>query len=94
MTAISKHIGKAYHISQRYQYKWINTISTNVLTDTNKFKSDFVKSKLNTSQSDQMFDCTDRDDLGMTSFLAHTIDNSDIQVQIDVPNKIWVSKLI
>lgn len=84
-------MGKAYHISQRYQYKWINTISTSVLTETNHFKEDVLESKLN---SNSMFDCTDRDDLGMTSFLAHTIDNSDIQVQIDVPNKIWVSKFI
>lgn len=91
VTAFSKHIGKAYHISQRYQYKWINTISTNVLLETNKFKEDLIKSRLD---SDAMFDCTDRDDVGMTSFLAHTIDSSDIQVQIDVPNKIWVSKLI
>ncbi|CAF0758348.1 unnamed protein product [Brachionus calyciflorus] len=94
VTAFSKHLGKAFHISQRYQYKWINSISTSVLTETNQFKNDFVQAKLEEKSSDGMFDCTDRDDLGMTSFLAHTIDNSDIQVQIDVPNKIWVSKLI
>lgn len=98
MTAFSKHIGKAYHISQRYQYKWVNNISASVLDETKKFKNDLTEFKLgqseNKSGNEEMFDCTDRDDMGMTSFLAHTIDNSDIQVQIDVPNKIWVSKLI
>lgn len=95
VTAFSKHIGKAYHISQRYQYKWTNNISSNVLDETKKFKDSLIefKKKLETkidgNDDNEMYDFTDRDDLGMTSFLAHTIDSSSIQVQIDVPNKIW-----
>ncbi len=95
VTAFSKHIGKAYHISQRYQYKWTNNISANVLDETKKFKDSLIelKKKMETKTDDNningMYDFTDRDDLGMTSFLAHTIDCSSIQVQIDVPNKIW-----
>lgn len=34
--------------------------------------------KASNSHEEEMFDCTDKDDLGMTSFLAHTIDNSDV----------------
>jgi dipeptidase len=88
VTAFSKHIGKAYHVSQRYNYKWImNTISSNVLTETAKFKEDLVNFKKDEKKKDQkmdteMFDCTDKDDLGMTSFLAHTIDNSDVRNSI------------
>ncbi len=84
MTAFSKHIGKAYHVSQRYNYKWtMNTISSNVLTETAKFKDELVNFKRDDRKIDpksetEMFDCTDKDDLGMTSFLAHTIDNSDV----------------
>ncbi len=100
MTAFSKHIGKAYHISQRYQYKWMNNISPAVLNETMKFKEQLIDFKLkhpttttlNTSTEstsggsgggkDAMFDCTDKDDLGMTSFLAHTIDNSDVSLYL------------
>jgi hypothetical protein len=89
VTAFSKHIGKAYHISQRYQYKWMNNMSPAVLNETKKFKDQLIDFKLKQQQStmntstdsgskDAMFDCTDKDDLGMTSFLAHTIDNSDV----------------
>jgi hypothetical protein len=100
VTAFSKHIGKAYHISQRYQYKWTNNISANVLNETKKFRDSLIEMKRaeelkpSDSANSAMYDFTDRDDLGMASFLAHTIDSSSIQVQIDVPNKIWVSKLI
>ncbi len=92
MTAFSKHIGKAYHISQRYQYKWINNIAPAVLDETKKFKDELVEFKLcqqkvekNLNDSkDSMFDCTDIDDLGMTSFLAHTIDNSDVSTYFEI----------
>ncbi len=94
VTAFSKHIGKAYHISQRYQYKWTNNISADILNQTNKFKNDLKMFNQKKQSTDEMFDCTDKDEVGMTSFLAHTIENSDLQVQIDVPNRIWVSKLI
>lgn len=83
MTSFSKHIGKAYHISQRYQYKWINNISSSVLTETNEFKQKLNSHKLKLSKSDDddgMFDCTDHDDVGTTSFLAHTIENSDVNL--------------
>jgi hypothetical protein len=112
VTAFSKHIGRAYHISQRYQYKWASQVSQSVLNETHKFKEQLTEFKC---KSDEMFDCTDKDDLGMTSFLAHTIDNSNVifanfhsisliskslfcflfklEVQIDVPNKIWFSRL-
>lgn len=64
-----------------------------VLDETKKFKDELVDFKLRQQQQqqqqsveqqnlndsrDSMFDCTDIDDLGMTSFLAHTIDNSDV----------------
>jgi hypothetical protein len=81
----------------------MNNISASILNETNKFKNDLKTFNLKKKQlsqsksgsaSDEMFDCTDKDEVGMTSFLAHTIDNSELQVQIDVPNRIWVSKLI
>jgi hypothetical protein len=66
----------------------MNNISPAVLNETQKFKEQLIDFKLkqpatlNTStdsnSKDAMFDCTDKDDLGMTSFLAHTIDNSDV----------------
>lgn len=61
----------------------MNTISSNVLTETAKFKDDLVnfkrdERKIDPKSDTEMFDCTDKDDLGMTSFLAHTIDNSDV----------------
>ena len=77
-------MNKAYHISQRYQYKWVmNNMSASVLNETKKFKNELVEfkhrqNKKKGSDVDEMFDCTDKDDLGMTSFLAHTIDNSDV----------------
>ena len=62
----------------------MNTISSSVLNETVKFKDDLVdfKQKLNRTElkvDTEMFDCTDKDDLGMTSFLAHTLDNSDVR---------------
>lgn len=85
VTAFSKHIGKAYHISQRYQFKWTNTISPAVLIDTKKFRDELVRFKLEKikradGDDEEMFDCTDKDDIGMTSFLAHTIDNPDVNI--------------
>ena len=85
ITSISKHIGKAYHISQRYQYKWINNISSVVLNETNKFKEDLKMHNLGIKSNqaqEEMFDCTDKDDVGTTSFLAHTIENSDVSWRI------------
>ena len=35
-------MGKAYHISQRYEYKWTNNMSTAVIDEVNKFTSEFV----------------------------------------------------
>lgn len=79
VTSFSKHIGKAYHISQRYQYKWINNISSSVLNETHKFKGDLVKHMNKVDDNEEMFDCTDNDDVGTTSFLAHTIEISDVK---------------
>ncbi len=90
VTAFSKHIGKAYHISQRYQYKWVNVIAPSVLHETEKFKSDLIQFKVEQMQKssrakggvdEELFDCTDKDDVGMTSFLAHTIDNNDVRFE-------------
>lgn len=113
MTAFSRQIGKAYHISQRYQYRWTNVIAPSVLDDTNEFKNKLVEFKLNQQQkssaqtdntnqqasssastttqtnktfyhlsssndNEEMFVCTEKDDIGMTSFLAHTMDNADV----------------
>ncbi len=79
VTSFSKHIGKAFHISQRYQYKWTNNIASSVLDETHKFKESLLIHK-NNSQADEMFDCTDNDDVGTTSFLAHTIEISDVKI--------------
>ena len=59
----------------------MNNISPAILNETSTFKQKLVEFSHGNSQanmSDAMFDCTDKDDLGMTSFLAHTIDNSDV----------------
>ena len=88
MTAFSKHIGKAYHISQRYQNKWINCGSSSILNDTNEFKNELkmfrpvTKSKhVKSGNEENLFDCTDKDEVGLTSFLAHTIENSEVLQQ-------------
>ncbi len=81
VTSFSKHIGKAYHISQRYQYKWTNNIASSVLDETQNFKESLLAHK-NNNQGDEMFDCTDNDDVGTTSFLAHTIEISDVNFKI------------
>jgi hypothetical protein len=84
VTAFSKHFGKAYHISQRYKYKWINNVSKNIINDTDKFKNELINQndKQNQNQIDQMYNCTDKDDTGMTCFLAHTIDNADVSINL------------
>lgn len=80
ITSFSKHIGKAYHVSQRYQYKWINNIAASVFDETCRFKEQLLSHRLaQDNKSDEgMYDCTDNDDVGVTSFLAHTIENSEV----------------
>ena len=81
VASFSKHIGKAYHISQRYHYKWINNIASSVLNETYKFKENLLSHKLKEQdqEGDEMFECTENDDVGTTSFLAHTIEISDVR---------------
>lgn len=64
-------------------------MASSVLNETKKFKDDLVAFKIDQMKKsashshhhhhdEEMFDCTDKDDIGMTSFLAHTIDNADV----------------
>lgn len=58
-------------------------MSSNLLNETDKFKHQLVDFKhkqleAGAAHDEEMFECTDKDDLGMTSFLAHTIDNANV----------------
>lgn len=83
VTAFSRNINKAYHISQRYQYRWVNVVASSVISDTKNFQEKLVNFKVEQqkqkkSSDEEMLVCNDQDDIGMTSFLAHTMDNADV----------------
>ena len=116
INALSKYMNKNYHVAQRYQVKWMQNLSTNLINETNAFKeallsneaskkrpsssthssnnNNGVNKKLKSSSSSnnnndqqqqqqhqstsEMYDCSDNDNLGLTSFLSHTLDNSSV----------------
>jgi hypothetical protein len=53
-----------------YQYKWVNNIPMTLFNDVKKFKEQVNKKT--------EIDCTDLDDAGMASYLAHNFDNHNV----------------
>ena len=92
ITAFSKHVGRAYHISQRFALilyliffqklyftpLFVRSYQYKWLNNTPATLFNDAKKFRSRLISTKQLDCTDMDDAGMTCYLAHTLENKDV----------------